>query len=171
MSKRWLSGVLLFALGFGSAALVQLPSIHAAAKEVVIEGNLKYVDGNELQLIYPKPNKNDNYLAIVPRKKKSDRSSGPQISFQTGKASFSKEDKEGMIIYRLTPVVIVKNNVTKPCNDPAVLCPLPPEPLPPPTFRQPSTQIAESFSYQFVKPENLPGSLPGRPAGRSGPPQ
>ena len=47
MSRRWLAGAFLFALGFGSALLVKLPEADAAAKEEVVAGTLKYVDDKE----------------------------------------------------------------------------------------------------------------------------
>ena len=74
MKAHWLAGAVLFALGFGSAFLVKLPSADAAdtaAKELAIEGTpLKYVDGQDFKLIYP-PGGKTEYLVATVRKKSS----------------------------------------------------------------------------------------------------
>jgi hypothetical protein len=162
MSTRWLPGILLFALGFGSAVLVRLPeadAADAAAEEGVVEGNLKFIDGADFRLVYPPGGKTD-YLIVVSRKSGTVKDSPPRISYHTGAAAFAKKDLQNVTVYHVKPLVIwtsgaETSGVEKAgaekasarrvgvfrCGSGPFLCPLPP--IPPP--------IGSSYSYAFLK--------------------
>lgn len=126
MPNRWLAGVLLFALGFGSAMMMKVPSTQAASKEGVVEGNLRFVNGErgDFQLIYSKPNKSDIFVAVALGAQR-------QATWQRGKVAFTKEQRKSLTIFRLTPVMKVTAQFANPCDSPE-LCPFPPDPEPRP---------------------------------------
>jgi hypothetical protein len=147
MSKRWLIAVVLFGLGFICALLVQLPAASAAPTGAVasvttevIEGGLKYVDGDDLRLVYP-PGGKAEYLVVVSRKTGAATNSEPIISAKTGLGVFSKKDLQSLTVYRVTPLIQWRgdgrSSSQKALLSPAVhcgrgpyLCPLPPPPPP-----------------------------------------
>jgi hypothetical protein len=148
MSKRWFAGVLLFALGFGSAFLVRLGSAEAQpTSSGEVETGLRYTVGNGFTLANTG---NKAYLAVVT----STGGAGPQILQKSGTAEFSKKDTVN--IYRLVPVGIWATKF-RPCHE-WELCPAPsPEPPPPPPLR---------LSALFLKPRDLagrPGTVPRPP--------
>jgi hypothetical protein len=114
MFTRWLAGTLLFALGFGSALLTRLPAADAASAEGVVEGSdLRYVDGTDaLQLINPSGGKTD-FLVALSRKPEAAKESGPQVSYVTGSASFSKKDLQSLAVYQVTPLIGWKSGAEK----------------------------------------------------------
>ncbi|HWN40661.1 MAG TPA: hypothetical protein VNW71_00480 [Thermoanaerobaculia bacterium] len=151
MSRRWLAGAFLFALGFGSAFLTKLPAADAAAKEVVVAGTLKYVDDKDFKLIYPPGGKTD-YLVAVSRKPGT-AAANPQVAYKTGEAVFAKKNLQSLTVYEVKPLIqwqsapqgatgpprgkatapaaIVGPGRTIRCGHPQIYCPLPPVPGPP----------------------------------------
>jgi len=105
---------------------MKLPSTQAASKEGVVEGNLKFVNGErgDFQLIYSKPNKSDIFVAVGLGSQK-------QATWHRGKITFTKEQRKSLTIFRLTPVMKVTAQFANPCDAPE-LCPFPPDPEPRP---------------------------------------
>jgi len=124
---RWLAGVLLFALGCGTALLIKVPAVGAASQEGVVEGSLKYVDGEDFRLIYPSGDKTE-YLVVVSRSPGT--TTEMPITSQSGLAVFSKKKLERLTIYRVTPLLTWKGGLIGKC-DGEDYCPLPPPPPPP----------------------------------------
>jgi hypothetical protein len=141
MSTRWLYGVLLFAFGFGSALLMRLPAADAAAKEGVIEGGLKYVDGADFQLIHAAGDKNE-YLVVVSRTPVSGTDLQPRVAYETEQAHISRERLQSLTIYRLVPLVRTLDRDIRKCRP--GLCPVPPEPPPP------GVKTRETHDYTFM---------------------
>src|SRR5688572_8031502 len=109
MSKRWVAGILLFALGFGSAFLVRLGPAEAQGTSGEAEkGSLKYTVGNEFTLT--NTSKDKAYVAIVAGK----GGTGPQFLNKFGAAVFSKKDP--VYVYRLTPVGVWGELRFRPCH-------------------------------------------------------
>lgn len=143
MTTRWLAGAVLFALGFGSALLVRLPAADAAVKEEVVEGTLKYIDGEDFRLKYPPGGKTD-YLVAVARKPGAP-APNPQVSYKVGEAVFSKKDLQSLTVFQVKPLILwqaaspavkaaaaaVRPGRTIRCGHPQIYCPLPPPPGPP----------------------------------------
>ena len=129
---RWLAGVLLFALGCGAALLIKVPAVGAASQEGVVEGNLKYVDGEDFRLIYPSGDKTSGdkteYLVVVSRAPGT-MTEAP-INSRSGLAVFSKKNLERLTVYRVVPVLTFKGGLIGKC-DGEDYCPLPPPPPPP----------------------------------------
>lgn len=128
MSTRWLAGLSLFVLGFGSASLVTLSAVGAASKEGVVEGNLKYIDSDDFRLVYPSGGKND-YLVVVSRKPGTVKEPTPNISYATGLVRISKKGLQSLVVYK--PIIIWKGDVGRCGQGPFWWCPLPPPPPPP----------------------------------------
>ena len=162
MRSRRFVGVLLFALGFGSAFLMRLPSTQAASRERVIQGNLKYIVGDrgDFQLIYPKPNKNDVFVVVG---RNLGKASQRRVSWHRGKLSFTKEQRTSLTIFSLTPVMKVTAQFENPCGPP-VLCPFPDEPprgpIPPrPTLSEEQLALDKS-DLAFLGPDLGPERPP-----------
>jgi hypothetical protein len=128
MSTRWLAGALLFTLGFGSAELAKLPKSGAASREGVVEGSLRYIDGEDFRLVYP-PGGKAEYLVVVTRKPGTVKESAARVSTQIGVAVFSKKDLEKLTVYRVTGLLTWKGGVDR-CGHGIDYCPLPPPPPP-----------------------------------------
>ncbi len=124
---RWLAGALLFALGCGAASLIKAPAAGAASQDGVVEGNLKYVDGEDFRLIYP-PGDKTEYLVVVSRAPGT--ATEIPITSRSGLAVFSKKNLERLTVYRVVPLLTVKGGVIGKC-DGEDYCPLPPPPPPP----------------------------------------
>jgi hypothetical protein len=142
MSKRWVAGVLLFALGFGSAFLVRLGSAEAqgTSSGEAEKGSLRYTVGNEFTLT--NISKNKAYLAVARGKGGNE----PQLLNKFGAAVFSKKDP--VYVYRLTPVGVWGEARFRPCHD-WELCPVPqPIPPPPPPLR---------ITAVFIEPRDMVG--------------
>jgi hypothetical protein len=129
MPTRWLAGMVLFALGFGCALLVNFPEASAASKQGLVSGSLKYVDSTDFQLIYPPGGKTD-YLVVVSRKPGTVNNSEPLVAYKAGSATFSKKNLDSLIVYEVRPLVIWKDDVSV-CGRGPVQCILPPPPPPP----------------------------------------
>jgi hypothetical protein len=127
MSTRWLKGVLLFALGCASAMLVRPVETRAAsAGGETLEGELKYINGNDFRLVYPKGEA--QYVVVVKRKAGKGRTS---VSAQTGLAVISKKDLESLTVFRLDPRFVLQSDggIAR-CARWDDQCPLPPPPPP-----------------------------------------
>lgn len=130
MKSRWLAGALLFILGFGCAQMVQLPTASASSTQGVVEGTLKYVDGDDaFELLYP-PGGNKNYLVLARRDLASVKEGEPQVTYHTGGATFSKDGLRSLLVLRIEPLIAWNANVVR-CENQPVLCVLPPPPPPP----------------------------------------
>ena len=131
MSTRWLSGVLLFALGFGTALLARLPEAGAASGQGVVSGSLKYINGADFQLVYP-PGGKASYLVVVSRKPGTVKAlSEPQVAYKSGSAAYSKQNLDSLTIFEARPLAIWKGGDVIHCGDGPVQCILPPPPPPP----------------------------------------
>src|SRR5262245_56042799 len=154
MRSRRFAGILLFALGFGSAVVMRIPSTQAASREGVVEGNLKYIlsDRGDFQLIYSKPNKSDIYVAVGRNLLKA---SERRAALHRGKITFVKEQRKSLTIFRLTPVMRVTAQFSNPCGPPE-LCPFPPDPEPPRPGPRPfgDQEIAlDQYNFEFLGPD------------------
>jgi hypothetical protein len=130
MSKRWFSGVLIFALGFGSTflatnAMAQEP--HQEKGE--LEEGLGYVmTGNEVRLV------NTGkyiYLVMVQRSPGTSPADAP-ISYIEGTASLPVYSLNRLVAYRLTPIAVLADQFWRSCamGDCSWTGPLPPPPPP-----------------------------------------
>jgi hypothetical protein len=129
MKARWLAGALLFILGFGSAMLVKLPLASAGSTQGVVEGNLKYIDGDDaFQLLYPSGDK--SYIVLTTRDPNWAAEGAPQVTYQTGGATISKKGLYRLVVLRGEPL-IAWNGDTLRCGNFPILCVLPPPPPPP----------------------------------------
>ena len=130
MKTRWLAGTLLFAFGFGSALLVRLPSADASSTQGVVDGTLKYIDGEDaFELIYP-PGETTDYFVVAARDPEAAQQ--PGVTYKTGGATFSKKGLRSLTVLRLTPLIVWKEDQdTLRCGNFPVLCVLPPPPPPP----------------------------------------
>jgi hypothetical protein len=164
MTARWLTGAILFVLGFGSALLLRLPAADAAVKEETVEGTtLRYSNGEDFRLQVPAGGKTDYLIAVV--RKAGTPAAQPQISYKIGEAVFSKKDLESLTVFEVKPLIRLQSQA-KPvrasqsqvkaavsasgfgvlrCWHPQVYCPLPPPPDPPirvsfTSFKAPSSR-------------------------------
>jgi hypothetical protein len=155
MSKRWLTGVLLFALCLGSAFLGRLTSVAAAVppKAGTVEDGLSFVDGADFTLKYAT---GANSYVVVVSQKAGVTGNNEQISLKVGAISIAKKDLQSATIYRLTPVGIWQGGF-RPCHgwdD----CPVPrPLPPPPPPIRisdqylDPTTRVPAAGAHKPVR--------------------
>ena len=150
MIARWLTGAILFVLGFGSAFLLRLPAADATGREVAVEGTtLKYIDGEDFRLKYPAGGTADYLVAVV--RNPGTSAAEAQISHKVGEAVFSKKDLQSLTVFQVKPLITLQPQA-KPlnasqsqvkaavsalpfgifrCGHPKVYCPLPPPPGPP----------------------------------------
>jgi hypothetical protein len=130
MKARWLAGILLFSLGFGCALMIQPPSAGASATQGVVEGTLKYVDGDDaFELLYP-PGGDKKYLVLARRDLDSVQAGDPQVTYHTGGAKFSKKGLRSLLVLRIEPLIAWQDDVVR-CEHLPILCVLPPPPPPP----------------------------------------
>jgi hypothetical protein len=130
MKTRWLAGALLFSFGFGSALLVRLPSASASSTQGVVEGTLKYIDGDDaFELLYP-PGGDKKYVVLTRRDLDSVQAGESQVTYHTGGAKFSKKGLRSLLVLRMEPLIAWQGEVSR-CGNFPVLCVLPPPPPPP----------------------------------------
>ena len=130
MSHRWLAGILVFALGFGSAFLMRIGRADAAPTDGEVEPGLAYSDSATSFKLVNSGTK--NYLVIVTRKQSMIPTSDPLVTYAAGSSTFSKDYLQSLRIYRVTPVGELQvTGGFRPCNGGPDDCPLP-QPLPPP---------------------------------------
>jgi hypothetical protein len=131
MKARWLAGTLLFTLGFGCALMARLPSAAASSTQGVVEGTLKYIDGDDaFQLLYPPGGGDKSYIVLSTRDQDSVDEDAPQVTYQTGGAAFSKKGLRRLVVFRLEPLIAWEGDTLR-CGNFPVLCVLPPPPPPP----------------------------------------
>ena len=128
MSKRWCSGVLIFALGLGSLVT------NANAQEPreatgVLENGLDYVvNGNEVRLVNTGKHV---YLVMVQRSPGTLPADAP-ISYMEGTVSVSGYGLSRLVAYRLEPIAVLADQLWRSCamGDCSWTGPLPPPPPP-----------------------------------------
>lgn len=136
MSKRWLSSVLIFALGFGCPSLVT----NATAQELSedrgeLEDGLGYIN-TERDITLVNKGK-DVYLVMVQREPGIAPFEGP-VAYMEGTVRLSGYGLSKAIAYRLEPIAILSDEFWRSCatGDCSWMGPLPPPP--PPIFPDPS---------------------------------
>ena len=132
MSKRWLSGFLIFALGFGCAFLVTTATAQEALEEGEVEEGLDYVNAPEkFKLV----NWGDQGYVVMVTRKPGIPQAEPPVSYRTGVITISKNGLDTLTIYRLVPVTQL-DGVLRPCDQAFWDCPWrsPIPPPPPPTM-------------------------------------
>jgi hypothetical protein len=128
MSKRWFSGVLIFALGCSSLvtnAMAQEPREESG----VLEEGLGYVmNENEVRLINTGK---DVYLVMVQRGPGIAPAEGP-VSYTDGTVRLSGYGLSRAVAYRLEPIAVLTDQLWRSCamGDCSFIGPLPP-PQPP----------------------------------------
>ena len=131
MTRRWLVGLFLFALGFGSSALVQratASSRKTAAAGGLIEGGLSYVD-SPTDLTFQYTAGDATYLVVESRVPGAAPVDGP-ILVQSGTVKIPKFRMQSLTIYRLSLVASADGG--RVCIPPDLIGECPTEmPLPP----------------------------------------
>ncbi len=130
MSKRWLSGVLIFALGFGCTSLVAT----AAAQEVpaeetgTLEEGLDYVNTeNEIRLI----NRGKNIYVFMVQRRSGLLPADTPVLYTDDAVTIARYGLNKLVAYRLEPIAILERS-WRPCfgADCSWIGPLPPPPPP-----------------------------------------
>ena len=130
MKSRWLASALLFILGFGCAQMIRVPSAGASSTQGVVEGTLKYVDGDDVfELLYP-PGGDRKYLVLARRDVDPVQAGEPQVAYRTGGAKYSKKGLRSLLVLRIEPLIAWDADVVR-CENQPILCVLPPPPPPP----------------------------------------
>ena len=132
MAKRWLAGVALFVLGFGSAQVMHVAT--ADAQDTEMDEGAELIDhGDEYEIVNTGPYA---YLIEV-NLKPGFGEDEPVITHKTGSAVISKDGLDDLSIFRISTVGKVVPTVHPPfriCDPPMDFedCPLPrPQPPPP----------------------------------------
>ncbi|HKH45069.1 MAG TPA: hypothetical protein VKM72_10440 [Thermoanaerobaculia bacterium] len=146
MSARSLSGVLIFALGFGCASLATAGTASEDREETgVLEDGLSYVNiENEVKLVNAGK---DVYLVMIERSPGISPADTP-VSFREGALKVSRYGLARLVAYRLEPIAVLADQFWRSCamGDCSFIGPLPPPPPPtaPPdpsaVFLQPQLQ-------------------------------
>jgi hypothetical protein len=129
MSKRWLSGVLFFALSFGCTSLVTTAAAQDREERGVLEDGLGYVmTENEVRLVNTGKHV---YLVMIQRKPGTSRVE-EAVAYLDGSASFSQYSLSQAVLFRLEPVAVLEDEFWRPCamGDCSFIGPLPPPPPP-----------------------------------------
>ena len=142
MSKRWLSSVLIFALGFGCPSLVT----NATAQELPedsgeLENGLSYIN-TERDITLVNTGKYV-YLVMVQREPGTTPAEVP-ISYNGGTVTLSKYKLSKAIAYRLEPIAVLADEFWRSCamGDCSFIGPLPPPP-PPTDLPDPSAVLLQ----------------------------
>lgn len=130
MLSRWFAGFMVFALGFGCSELMKVAPA-GASQGGEVESGLEYYDnGDEYELINTG---NKGYLLAIYRKPGTPAVE-PLFGSKSGTAVISKEDLDGVNIFRLVPVAAL-DPAAQPgfrwCMPGPTDCPIP-DPEPPP---------------------------------------
>jgi hypothetical protein len=157
MTKRWITGILLFALGCCSSFVVRLAAAAAASPR---EGNverLHYVDGaSDFTLTYPTGNTSGAaYLVMATRKPGTPQPAAVQAAYLTGSLAVAKKGLQSVTIFRVTPLGVWQDGY-RPCHNLSD-CPVP-RPLP-----RPPSPIKPEPSFIFpagVAPGQEPATFP-----------
>ena len=128
MSKRWLSGVLTFALGFGCISL----ATNATAQEIpedmgTLEDGLDYI--NTERGITLTNTGEHTYLVVVQREPGATLAEAP-VSYDGGIVQIVGLSLIKAVVYRLEPVAVLETDFWRPCMgaDCTWIGPLPPPP-------------------------------------------
>lgn len=130
MSKRWFSGVLIFALGFAATSLATNANAQEPREETgVLEDGFGYVmTGNEVRLV------NTGkyiYLVMVQRSPGTSPAEAP-VSYMEGTISLAEYGLNRLVAYRLEPIAVLADQLWRSCamGDCSWQGPLPPPPPP-----------------------------------------
>ncbi len=143
MSKRWLSGSLIFAFGFGCASLVTIATARENMEAGGLEEGLGYVNTeNEIRLVNTGKN---IYVAMVTRRAGTESAEAP-VEFAEGILSIPKFELDRLKVYRLVGIAELDRDFWRPCSmgDCSWTGPLPP---PPPPI------MPADLSAKFLTPE------------------
>jgi hypothetical protein len=137
MSKRWLSGFLIFALGFGSASLVTIATAQDVPEEGELEEGLDYVNApDKFKLV----NSGDRAYVVMVTRRSGVPAAEPQVSYTSDVITISKNGLDTLTVYRIVPVTQL-DGVLRPCDEAFWDCPwrspIPPPPPPTVTFSIP----------------------------------
>lgn len=129
MSKRWLSGVLICALGVGCASLAAVATAQEVPDEGELEAGLSYVN-TEREFTLVNTGK-DVYLVMVQRGPGIAPAEGP-VSYRDGTVRLSGYGLSRAVAYRLEPIAVLADQLWRSCamGDCSFIGPLPP-PQPP----------------------------------------
>lgn len=130
MSKRWFSGVLTLALGFGSTSL----ATNAMAQEPrevkgVVEEGLGYVmTGSEVRLV----NSGKYIYLVMVQRSPGTSPADAALSFIDGTATVPMYGLARLVAYRLEPIAVLGDQFWRSCamGDCSWMGPLPPPPPP-----------------------------------------
>jgi hypothetical protein len=130
MSKRWLSGVLIFALGFGFPCLVT----NATAQDVPedrgeLEDGLGYINtARAITLI----NTGEHVYVVMVQREPGTTPAAVPLSYNGGTITVAGYGLSRLVAYRLEPIAILTNDFWRPCMgaDCTWIGPLPPPPPP-----------------------------------------
>jgi hypothetical protein len=130
MSQRWLSGFLIFALGFGCASLVTVATAQEVPEERgELEEGLDYVNTeNEVRLVN---SGKDVYVVMVQRSPGTSPAEAP-VSYRKGVTTVPRSGLTSLKIYRLVAISELEEDFWRPClgADCTWIGPLPPPPPP-----------------------------------------
>lgn len=130
MSKRWLSGALISALGFGCAFQVTNANAQEIPEEMgTLEAGLTYTN-TEREVTLVNTGK-DVYLVMVQREPGIEPAEGP-ILYRDGTLRLSGYGLNRLVAYRLEPIAVLADQLWRSCamGDCSFIGPLPP-PQPP----------------------------------------
>lgn len=133
MSKRWLSGFLIFAFGFGCASLVTVATARESLEAGTLAEGLSYVSSeSDLTLI----NNGKAVYVVMIKRTPGTGPTEPPVSYVAGTMRVSKTGIDKLIVQELTPVVILERDFWRPCSmgDCSWQGPLPPPPPPLPDY-------------------------------------
>lgn len=141
MSKRWLSGVLIFALGCGCASLVTNAIAQEPSDMEELEKGLSSIN-TERDVTLVNSGKYV-YVVMVQRERGITPAEEP-ISYRGGTVRLSKYSLSKAVAYRLEPVAVLQGELWRTCamGDCSFIGPLPPPP-PPPDLPDPSAVFLE----------------------------
>ena len=142
MAKRWLAGFLIFASGFGCASLVSVATARENLSAGTLEEGLSYVNTErDVTLIN---NGKSVYVTIIKRLPGTEPVD-PPVSYNGGVSSFPTVGMDRAILYRLTEVAVLQDEMWRPCNmgDCSWQGPVPPQPDP----------LPGKLAAKFLSPE------------------
>lgn len=128
MSKRWFSGVLIFALGCTSLVTNAMAQEPRETRGVLEEGLSYVMTEDEVRLV----NKGkDIYLVMVQRSPGTSSADAP-VSYMEGTGTFSSYSLARVVAYRLVPIAVLADEFWRSCamGDCSWQGPLPPPPPP-----------------------------------------
>ncbi len=133
MFKRWISGFLVFAFGFGCASVVSVATARESLEAGTLAEGLSYVsDGSTVTLFN---NGKITYIVVVNRTPGT-APVDPSISYARGSMRISKVDIDKVVVQGVTSVAFMREDFWRPCNmgDCSWSGPVPPPPPPLPDY-------------------------------------